>query len=219
MQPKFWLERWRNNQIGWHQPEHNTLLQTYWRELELDASVAAFVPLCGKSLDMRWLEQAGHDVIGVELSQLAAEGYFADSGEPAVVEDVDEFVRYKGRQTSILKGDFFALTSSVFPRQLGVFDRGALVALPPLMRRRYVDHLLRVVPDGCRMLLLTFEYDQNVVAGPPHCVLPEEVNEHYSERCEIKQLDSIVTSALPPHFIEQGVAQVAEGVYLITKLQ
>jgi thiopurine S-methyltransferase len=87
------------------------------------------------------------------------------------------------------------------------------------MRRRYVDHLLRVVPDGCRMLLLTFEYDQNVVAGPPHCVLPEEVNEHYSERCEIKQLDSIVTSALPPHFIEQGVAQVAEGVYLITKLQ
>ena len=195
MQPKFWLDRWRNNQIGWHQPEHNELLQTYWSELELDRSATAFVPLCGTSLDMRWLEAAGHDVIGVELSQVAAEAYFSDADEPAVVEDVDEFVRYGGRHTAILQGDFFDLTAQHFPKELAVFDRGALVALPLQMRRRYVDHLLRVVPDGCKMLLLTFEYDQKVVAGPPHSVLPEEVAEHYGDRCEIRQLDSIVTSA------------------------
>jgi thiopurine S-methyltransferase len=219
MQPKFWLDRWRNNQIGWHQAEHNPLLQTYWPELGVDASVPVFVPLCGKSLDMRWLEHAGHDVIGVEMSQLAAEAYFSDSEEAAVVDALEDFVRYRGRGTAILQGDFFALTSNCFPKQLSVFDRGALVALPLPMRRRYVDHLLRVVPDGTRMLLLTFEYDQNLVAGPPHAVSPDEVADHYSERCEVEQLDSIVTSSLPAHFTEQGVSQAVEAVYRITKLQ
>ena len=100
---------------------------------------------------------------------------------------------------------------------MGLFDRGALVALPPDMRFRYVDHLLRIVPDGCKILLLTFEYDQKLVAGPPHSVHEDEVLEHYGGRCDVQLLDSIVTSTLPPHFVAHNVHQAVESVYLITK--
>ncbi len=217
MKPRFWLERWQKNQIGFHQAEHNKLLLEFWPSLELEPGASVFVPLCGKSLDMRWLEQAGHYVFGVEIVQMAVETYFSEGGESPETGVVDRFTRYRGDRCTIYQGDFFDLTAPLLEGVSGLFDRGALVALPPDMRFRYVDHLLRIVPTGTRQLLLTFEYDQNLVAGPPHCVLPEEVEQLYGHRCEVELLDSIVTSLLPPHFAQQGVKQAVESVFLITK--
>ena len=217
MQPKFWLERWQLNQIGFHQAEHNKLLLEFWPRLGLDPKARVFVPLCGKSLDMRWLEAAGHDVLGVELSEVAIDAYFEDGGESAQQAVIDRFVSHEGAKTTILQGDFFDLTAPLLAGVEALFDRASLVALPPDMRFRYVDHLLRIVPDGCRILLLTFEYDQTLVAGPPHAVYADEIERHYGARCDIELLESFVTSVLPPHFIQAGVPQAIENVYLITK--
>ena len=215
MKAKFWLERWQNNQIGFHQAEHNELLLEYWPSLKLGEGSSVFVPLCGKSLDMRWLENQGHSVVGVELAQLAVETYF--EAEEVLKQPEDRFIRYRGTATDILLGDFFDLTADLIGPVEGVFDRGALVALPADMRFRYTDHLLRVIPDGARILLLTLEYDQNLVAGPPHNVSPEEVHEYFSPRCDIEHVESFVTSTLPPHFVSQGINQAVESVYVITK--
>ncbi|MEQ8689476.1 MAG: thiopurine S-methyltransferase [Pseudomonadales bacterium] len=217
MKPKFWLERWQKNQIGFHQAAHNPLLMEYWPTLNLPASAPVFVPLCGKSLDMQWLAEAGHPVIGVELAQLAVETFFAN-GPPPSQSSVDRFVCYQRDHTAIYQGDFFDLTSSMLRDVQGVFDRGSLVALPRDMRFRYVDHMLRIVPDGARILLLTLEYDQAQVSGPPHAVQPEEVESLFGLRCEIQHLETFVTSTLPPHFQAQGVRQAAESVFLITKV-
>lgn len=181
-----------------------------------------FVPLCGKSMDMRWLQGAGHPVTGVEVAQIAVETFFAEARTPAQTHVVDRFVKYSQRDDTqlpidIYLGDFFDLTAPLLEDVGGVFDRGALVALPPDMRFRYVDHLLRIIPDEAHILLLTFEYDQNLVAGPPHCVMPEEVESLFGPRCEIKLVESIVTETLPPHFGEQGVGKAVESVYVITK--
>ncbi len=217
MKPKFWLERWQKNQIGFHQAEHNKLLLEFWPRLDIPPGSRVFVPLCGKSMDMRWLERAGHSVVGVELAEIAVQTYFAESGECAQTRAVDRFLLHQGPMTSIYHGDFFDLTSSLLEDVRGLFDRGALVALPPDMRFRYVDHLLRIIPDGTRILLLTFEYDQNLVAGPPHCVMPEEVEALFGTRCQVDLIESIVTSLLPPHFESHGVSQAVESVYVITK--
>ena len=130
---------------------------------------------------------------------------------------MDRFNCFSSDAATIYQGDFFDLTAPLVANIEGLFDRGALVALPPDMRFRYVDHLLRIVPDGTRILLIAFEYDQQRVAGPPHAVLPEEVEALYGPRCDVQLLESIVTSALPGHFLEQGVPQAAESVYCITK--
>jgi thiopurine S-methyltransferase len=217
MKPRFWLERWQKNEIGFHQAEHNHLLQAYWPAMDLPPDSTVFVPLCGKSLDMRWLEHAGHRVVGVELAQVAAQAYFAEASETPESSIVDRFTCYEGARTRIYQGDIFDMSAGLVTDVQGMFDRGALVALPRDMRFRYVDHLLRIIPEGCRILLLAFEYDQNLVAGPPHAVTAEEVESHYGNRCDIQLLDSIVTSLLPPHFINQGINQAVESVYLITK--
>ncbi|MEM7080136.1 MAG: thiopurine S-methyltransferase [Pseudomonadota bacterium] len=217
MKPKFWLERWQRNQIGFHQTQHNPMLLDYWPRLGLDPAESVFVPLCGKSLDMQWLAAQGHDVVGVELAQIAVENYFAQINEIPVNASVDRFTAYRGSSTTVYQGDFFDLTAPLLEGVRGVFDRGALVALPPDMRFRYVDHLLRIVPEECRILLLAVEYDQNLVAGPPHAVFDDEISEHYGLRCQVEQIDSIVTQNVPPHFEAQGVRQIVESVYLIDK--
>ncbi|MDD5754757.1 MAG: hypothetical protein PHN45_08410 [Methylococcales bacterium] len=66
-----WLQFWRDQRVDFHQTVVNSLLIKFWSSLNLDYGSRVFVPLCGKSLDMIWLSQQGHEVIGVELSPVA----------------------------------------------------------------------------------------------------------------------------------------------------
>lgn len=217
MDLKFWRDRWQSNQIGFHQSEYNRWLVKYWPRLDVPDGSTVFVPMCGKSLDMRWLVSCGHRVRGIELVDLAIEAYFEEGSEPYERETDGRLTKFRGPSTTILCGDFFDLTAADLAGTSAVFDRGALVALSPNMRRRYVDHLLRVVPDGTQILLVTLEYDQHLVAGPPFSVLPEEVTAHFEERCSIQPLESECTSELPPKFAAQGVERAVEAVYHIVK--
>ena len=46
----------------------------------------------------------------------------------------------------LLVGDFFALTAADLAGVAGVYDRAALVALPPKMREDYVRLLAELLP-------------------------------------------------------------------------
>jgi thiopurine S-methyltransferase len=108
------------------------------------------------------------------------------------------------------------LTALHLPGVSAVYDRAALIALPPKMRAHYADHLLRIVPDGCRMLLLTLEYDQKKVPGPPHSVSSEEVEALFGARCRIESTCRAGALALPAKFAEAGV-EATEVVYELVK--
>ena len=217
MERKFWLERWARNQIGFHQADYNARLLRHWPKLALPDGCGVFVPLCGKTKDMRWLAEQGFKVVGIELSELAVDAYFEENNEPVTVTSSDALACHQGSTATIYQGDFFDLTASHLAEVEGCFDRGALVALPADMRRRYVDHVLRVLPDGARILLLTLEYDQALVAGPPHSVTAEEVQLLYGERCDVEQLETESVDEVPPHFREHGMQRATEASYLITK--
>jgi thiopurine S-methyltransferase len=217
MRREFWLERWHNNDIGWHQSEVNRRLAQYWGELAVPEDGPVFVPLCGKSLDMRWLSQQGHAVVGVELSEAAIRAYFDEANEIWRTEQHQFFVAYIGPSARIYCGDFMDLSAYELKGVCGVFDRGALVALPPRMRSHYADHLQRILPERSRILLVTLEYDQTLVNGPPHAVLGEEVEALFGDRCEVIRLGSHITDQLPPKFAKAGATQAAETVYAITK--
>ena len=217
MERGFWLDRWRKNLIGFHQGDYNPLLVSHWAALEVPVEARVFVPLCGKTLDMRWLSSQGHDVSGIELSSIAAQAFFEEAGEAYELSRHGAFQRYAGDRIEIFCGDFFELTAAELKNTGGVYDRGALVAMSTDNRSRYVDHLLRVIPEGARILLITLEYDQKLVSGPPFSVHPDEVGRLYGERCRITQLSSRVTEQVPPHFQEQGVTSTGESIYLIRK--
>src|SRR5262245_58779604 len=185
MDADFWHERWRLNEIGFHQADFNARLIRHWPALNVAKGGTVFVPLCGKSRDMWWLAHAGYRVIGVELSSLAIETFFQVARAPYVHRQQSPVSWYEGDGIRIGCGNFFDLTSADLVGTNAVFDRGALVALPGEMRRRYVEHLLNVLPGNVEILLLTLEYDQSRIGGPPFSVLRTEVEALYGSRCSV----------------------------------
>jgi thiopurine S-methyltransferase len=210
----FWLERWRLNQIGFHQADYNQRLRRYWSVLDVPSDARVFVPLCGKSRDMWWLAERGHPVVGTELVPAAVEAFFAEAPAPHERRQVGRFVAYEGNGVRILCGDFFDLGADHVADVRGAFDRGALVALPPPMRRRYVDHALDILPVGAAILLLTLEYDQTRADGPPFAVHGDEVDALYGARCSVDLLDR-TAAEMPPRF--ETVGARAESTYRIVK--
>ena len=75
---EFWKNRWKNNQTGWHREEYNEMLVKHWPSLNIGANCNVLVPLCGKSLDMRWLAEQGHSVLGLELVEEAVHAFFQE---------------------------------------------------------------------------------------------------------------------------------------------
>lgn len=81
MEPEFWHQRWEANQIGFHEGQVNAHLARHYAHLELVPGQTVFVPLCGKSVDLRWLADRGSHVLGVELSPIAVGSFFAERKE------------------------------------------------------------------------------------------------------------------------------------------
>jgi thiopurine S-methyltransferase len=192
-------------------------LHKHWPALGITRGAAVFVPLCGKSLDMRYLESIGHSVTGIELSEKAVQAYFEEGGETPERTEQFYLTRYQGPRTTIYCGDFFDIAKPDILGIRAVYDRGALVALPPGLREQYADHMLRIVPEHAHMLVISLEYDQSLVSGPPHSVSEAEIRTLYGERCRIECLERLETDRLPPHFAKAGIQSGAETVYHVIK--
>jgi thiopurine S-methyltransferase len=217
MEREFWLARWDKREIGFHLPEVNPWLKKCWPALGVTDGSTVFVPLCGKSLDLGWFAAQGHEVIGVELAEAAVRAFYRDACEPFRVERQRHMQCYSGGRVTLYCGDFMDMTALHLGGVAAVYDRAALVALPPKMRAQYADHLQRIIPEGCFILLLTMEYDQRRVAGPPHSVEEAEVRELFGARCDIERICAQPTSLLPPKFSELGLAEVTEVAYRLVK--
>lgn len=216
MDPDFWRTRWANNQIGFHQDDINPYLRQFWPTLELEPKAKVFVPLCGKSRDLLWLREQGFDVVGVELSHLAVEAFFKENGLSATVTSSGSLVSHHAEGITLYCGDFFALTPAMVGNVAGVFDRAALIALPPEMRLAYVNHMARLLPASAATLLVTFEYPQHEMAGPPFSVPEEEVRALYGGWCAVELLGDFDILSQEPRFREKGVTVLHEKVYRLS---
>jgi thiopurine S-methyltransferase len=210
MQADFWHERWQKNEISFHQASVHPGLRTHFSALDIRTGSEVLVPLCGKSLDMRWLAEAGYRVLGVELSELAIRAFFAEAGLAPKESHDGRFATFEHAPYRLLCGDFFALTATDLTRVRGVYDRAALVALPPEMRRRYAHALTQRLPPAAAMLLVTFDYPQEKMPGPPHAVPLEEVRSLYGDAFTLEVLHDTGRSEPPPPFRARGLDWIAE---------
>lgn len=216
MKKDFWLERWQREEIGFHQDEVNPYLRQYWHELHLARDSTVFVPLCGKSRDMRWLREQGHEVIGVELSPVAVRAFFNESGCAPLHTASGKFERYEADRILILCGDFFDLSKGDLAKVSVVYDRASLIALPPEMRERYARHLASILPSGTQILLVTADYPQTEMPGPPFSVTSREVEALYSEYAKVRLLAQQDVLAQNPRFQERGLSRLQENIFLLT---
>lgn len=216
MHKDFWLERWQKEQIGFHQNEVNPHLHDYWQSMQLPRGGEVFVPLCGKSLDMRWLRQQGHAVLGVELSPVAVAAFFAENSYMPQQDKQRAFELSEADEIRILCGDFFALTPEDMAHVQAVYDRAALVALPHEMRTRYVRHLVSILPSAAQILLITFDYPQAQMSGPPFAVSADEVESLFGPYAQVRKLAELDVLEQNPRFRDRGLSRLHEHIFHLT---
>jgi thiopurine S-methyltransferase len=219
MDTNFWLERWARHEIGFHQPQVNPYLIRHWPTLDIEKGATVFVPLCGKSLDMRWLREQGHNVLGVEIARSACSEFFQEWGATPRVEQCGTFERFAAHSITLLCGDFFNLQRADLADVRAVYDRAALIALPPGMRQAYAAKLEVVLPPRVPILLVTTDYDQQEMQGPPFAVGDAEVRQLFAH-WRIEPLQAADVTALPENarFRQRGLTRLIERVYAISKI-
>ncbi len=209
MEPQFWHERWQRNEIGFHQDAPHPSLDRHWSALALPAGSRVFVPLAGKSHDLLWLAERGHEVVGIELSKLAVQQFNAElAAAPQPWQ----------QRIDLRCGDFFALDAGKLGPIDAVFDRAALIALPAAMRGAYARQMLSLLQPRTRLLLVTLEYDPSQMSGPPHSVGESEVRALYGHRLSVEMLTRDEQLADFPKFAERGVRALSEVTWSLAAL-
>ena len=188
MDHDFWHAKWTRNEIGFHLDEVNPLLTQHFSALKLPPGSRVFLPLCGKTRDILWLLDQGYRVVGAELSPLAVNQLFAELKIAPSITDLGKYQRYSTEDLDIWVGDIFDLTADDLSVVDAIYDRAALVALPEAMRVRYAEHLTALTSHAPQ-LLITFEYDQSRMSGPPFSIPDEEVHRHYANHYQLNALD------------------------------
>lgn len=217
MRPEFWHDRWRSGQIGFHQAAPDRNLVAHFPSLKLAAGSSVFVPLCGKSLDLLWLCEQGYKVTGVEISPIALEALCAEHGIPARRVRVGLFNLYEAPNLRLLEGDFFALTPELLGSVDAVYDRAAAIAFDASQRPAYVEKLARLLAPGTRMLLITVEYPQAEMTGPPFSLERPEVERLYAPHFEIREIARADQLAYEPRMRARGVTAWHEVCYFLTR--
>ncbi|MEM1262145.1 MAG: thiopurine S-methyltransferase [Pseudomonadota bacterium] len=211
-----WNERWENGRIGFHEPEVNTFLQAHWNAIEPGERV--FVPLCGKSLDLTWLAERGHDVIGVEFVEAAVVQFFEEAGWEPTITTVSGGRCYRYGAITLYAADLFALDAAAIGRCDCLYDRAALVALPAHQRPAYAAAVLNFLNPSARGLVVTLAYEQARMDGPPYAVLDDELIELFGASVQWQRLHSDPAAiARNPKFRERGVDRLEEIVWSLQR--
>jgi thiopurine S-methyltransferase len=190
MQADFWHQRWMQGRIAFDQQETNPLLVKYFKKLGLSKRSKVFLPLCGKSLDILWCLESGFDVVAIELSELAVKSLFERLAVEPVITKVGQLSCYSAPYLDVFIGDFFNLTEKELGKVDAIYDRAALVALPKQMRTKYAKHLINI-SKSAPQLLITFEYDQQLIDGPPFSLNSMELEQLYAIEYRSQLLESI----------------------------
>ncbi|XP_050992869.1 probable thiopurine S-methyltransferase [Labeo rohita] len=215
-----WENKWQEGRIGFHNPEvHNLLEKNLNKAICGRKEVRFFFPLCGKAVDMKWLADMGHTVVGVELSEKGIKQFFEEQNLAFIEEPVPAIPGAKvfksaDGKISIYQCDLYKFSSAVAGKFGGIWDRGALVAINPCDRQKYSTLLTSLMNNDCRYLLDTLEYNPELYKGPPFFVSGEDVKNLFGSGCDIELLESV--DAFDEKFKSWGLDSMTEKVYLLT---
>ena len=190
MDADFWLDLWARNHIPFHGAEANPLLVAHLPALRLAKNARIFVPLCGKTRDIGWLLAQGFRVAGVDLSPIAVTQLFDDLGLPPDITATGPLQHVRAPGIDIHVGDIFALTARDLGAIDAVYDRAAIIALPPDLRPRYADHVARIT-DRAPQIVITYERVPTDDRGPPFSIDQTALQGYYSQHHALTLLDRV----------------------------
>ena len=163
MDADFWHRKWAKDEIGFHESEVNLLLLKHFCGPRAGARQQGVRCRCAaRPSTYTGCCPRDYRVVGVELSRLAVEQLFAELGIEPAVSACGPFERFSGPGVDVFVGDFFELSVALLGPVDAIYDRAALVALPPAMRQRYAAHLTAITARAPQ-LLICFEYDPKLM--------------------------------------------------------
>ena len=197
---EYWTDRWKKGKTDWHREEVHNILFKYVDELTGGRSnLRVFLPLCGKSVDMLWLADQGHTVVGVELAKQAIESFFTEnnltfkvesvkmtaSGEPAEVYKCNE------KNITIFCCDLYTFEEEDAGGKFdAIWDRGSLSAIVPSANgKRYTKKMHSLLAHHGNCIVETHYYEVDRGGKPPASISDELRNELYGEDFTIKELE------------------------------
>jgi thiopurine S-methyltransferase len=192
-------------------------LTRFWPTLGLPFASPVFVPLAGKTRDMVWLATQGHRVIGVELSEVAVREFFRDGDQTADVRSDGPFDVYSAGPFSLYRGDFFEMPPEAVKDVAAVYDRAALVALPPDLRLRYAQKLASIIPREAVIFLIALSYPGGEISGPPFSLPRDEIERLYGDAFSIEVLEDRDGLEASGNLKRRGVTQLRETAYLLRR--
>ncbi|KGL84609.1 Thiopurine S-methyltransferase, partial [Tinamus guttatus] len=214
-----WLQKWAAGKTGFHQEHGHPLLKKYLDVLLNGRNgLRIFFPLCGKAVEMKWLADLGHRVVGAEISEQALREFFSEQGLPYREEPVPGIPGAKVLQStsgniSLYCCSIYDLSSAVVGKFDGVWDRGALVAVNPCDRERYASLMISLMEKNSSYLLVTVLYDPNKHKGPPFYVPESEITSLFGSQCEIKCLEKV--DAFSDRHRDWGLDYFLEVLYIL----
>lgn len=216
---KEWEDRWHEGKTGFHNASvHKLLEMNIGKVVAGRTGVKFFFPLCGKAVDMKWLADLGHSVVGVEISEKGIRQFFEESNmsyteEPVPTVSGAKVFRNTEKTVSLYQCDMYKFSSSLEGQFDAIWDRGALVAINPKDREKYAALIVSLMAPDCRYLLDTLLYNPELYKGPPFFVPDEQVNSLYGSSCEISQLQEI--DAMSEKAKNWGLDYLTEKVHLL----
>jgi thiopurine S-methyltransferase len=217
MSNEFWLNKWETNDITFHEMNTNPDLIKYIGELNINSGSTIFVPFCGKTKDMLWLSENGFNVVGVELSKIACDDFFSEANITPRISQREKFVKYEHGNIKIFCGDLFDLTNLDLPTIHAVYDCKAIIALPPTLRRKYVEHIIECIGGKINFLLITRE-SRSSVTPPPYNIDKQEINLLFGSNFNTKQVKQLTMLNIPERLVKKGYSDITECAYIIKKI-
>lgn len=215
MDADFWLNAWDKGSIGFHRSDYHPELLKYFKHIKPKGDDKILVPLCGKSKDMLFLHDQGLKITGVEFSNKACEEFFSENELEFLRTDKNNFDVFEGKAHTLYCGDYFSFDPG--HKYDAAYDRAAIVALDPKSRTKYAKQYAHLLNKNGKLLLLSFEYDQSKVQGPPFSVEEYFIRELFENEFEVEVLESKAVEIGSPRFIEAGVIEAVQKSYLLTK--
>jgi thiopurine S-methyltransferase len=83
------------------------------------------------------------------------------------------------------------------------------------MRPTYAAKLKRLLPPNTPILLITLDYPQDEMPGPPFSVTHREIDVLFGEAFDIRHCTELDVLAENPRFRTRGLTRLLEQVYLL----
>ncbi|XP_060045295.1 thiopurine S-methyltransferase isoform X3 [Erinaceus europaeus] len=191
-----WQEKWVNRNISFHEEQGNQLLKKHLDTfLKGENRLRVFFPLCGKAVEMKWLADRGHSVVGVEISELGIREFFTEQNLSYSEEPIMEIPGAKVFKSS--------------SRDIALYCC-SLYDLP-----NYADIMMSLLGKKCRYLLSVLHYDPTKHAGPPFYVTDAEIKKLFGSVYNIHCLEEV--DAFQEKHRKWGIDCLIERLYLFTE--